>query len=326
MITRIISLFASAALAFSQAPGKRPIKLDDMHRFHTVADPQVSPDGKWVAYTVSSVDTTADKSDTDIWMTSWDGAEHIRVTSSPEAETAPRWSPDGRYLAFTSSRPGKAKGNQIWLLDRRGGEARQFTDFKGRLSGYDWSPDSKRLLVTLADPDPDSPEESANGAGGRGAAAGANPPAPKPIVIDRYKFKQDVQGYLYQPAPKIYLYDIATKKLELLIDSAMEAAAPSWSPDGERVAFLARSGKDADRYNTFNVFVVDAKPGAAPKQLTSYDGIAGSASRGETRVEPGRQAAHLPAEQRRQAGRVQHESPGRDLRGRRRAAHPHRET
>ena len=177
MITRIISLFASAALVFSQAPAKRPIKLDDMHRFHTVADPQVSPDGKWVAYTVSSVDTTADKSDTDIWMTSWDGAEHIRVTSSPEAETAPRWSPDGRYLAFTSSRPGKAKGNQIWLLDRRGGEARQFTDFKGRLSSYDWSPDSKRLLVSLADPDPNSPEESA-----KVRAAAARRPAPTRLL------------------------------------------------------------------------------------------------------------------------------------------------
>ena len=66
----------------------------------------------------------------------------------------------------------------------------------------------------------------------------------------------------------------------------MEAAAPSWSPTAERVAFLGRSGKDADRYNTFNVFVVDAKPGAAPRQLTSYDGIAGSASRAKPEWSP----------------------------------------
>ncbi|HXA51752.1 MAG TPA: hypothetical protein VNV86_15655, partial [Candidatus Acidoferrum sp.] len=143
----ITALFATAAFVYAQAPAKRLIKLDDMHRFHTVADPQISPDGKWVAYTVGTVDVTGDKSDTDIWMTSWDGTQHLRLTSSPDAETAPRWSPDGRYLAFTSSRPGKAKGNQIWLLDRNGGEAQQFTDFKGRLSGYDWSPDSKKLLV-----------------------------------------------------------------------------------------------------------------------------------------------------------------------------------
>src|ERR1700716_2533650 len=102
----------SACLVFSQQPTKRLLKIEDMHRFHNVGDPQISPDGKWVAYTVSTVDTAGDKSDTDIWMTSWDGTQHLRVTSSPEAETAPRWSPDGRYLAFTSSRPGKAKGNQ----------------------------------------------------------------------------------------------------------------------------------------------------------------------------------------------------------------------
>ena len=280
MTLKRAALFLSATLVFAQAPARRPIQLDDMHRFHTVADPQISPDGKWVAYTVGTVDVAADKSDSDIWMVSWDGTQHLRVTSSAEPETAPRWSPDGRYLAFTSSRPGKAKGNQIWLLDRNGGEAQQFTDFKGRLSAYDWSPDSKKLLVTIADADPNSPEEGAAG-GGRGAAGGANPPVPKPIVIDRYKFKQDVQGYLYQPAPRIYLFDIDTKKLDLLIDSSMEAAGASWSPDGQRVAFFARSGKDADRYNTSNLFVVDAKSGAAARQLTSYDGVTASASRGK---------------------------------------------
>jgi dipeptidyl aminopeptidase/acylaminoacyl peptidase len=291
MLTRIAVLSASAALLLAQTPAKRLIQLDDMHRFHTVADPQISPDGKWVAYTVGTIDVAGDKSDTDIWMTSWDGAQHLRLTTSPDAETAPRWSPDGRYIAFTSSRPGKAKGNQIWLLDRNGGEAQQFTDFKGRLSGYDWSPDSKKLLVTIAEPDPNSPDDAAGG--GRGAA-GANAPAPKPIVIDRYKFKQDVQGYLTQTAPRICVYDVATKKLDVLIESSMEAAAPSWSPDGQRIAFLARSGKDADRYNTLNVFVMDARSGATPKQLTSYDGIASSASRGKPEWSPdGKLLAYL---------------------------------
>jgi dipeptidyl aminopeptidase/acylaminoacyl peptidase len=278
-VLRVGTLLLSTTLVFAQPAPRRALKIDDMHRFHDVRDPQISPDGKWVSYTVSSVDTATDKSDTDVWMTSWDGTQHVRVTSSPDGESAPRWSPDGRYLAFLSSRPGKAKGNQIWMLDRTGGEAQQFTDFKGRLSAYDWSPDSKKLLLVMAERDPGEPEEGA-------PVTGPNAKAPKPIVIDRYKFKQDVQGYLTQAAPRLYVYDIASKKLEALTESGLEAAAPAWSPDGNWIAFVARSGKDSDHYNTGNIFVLEARAGAAPKQLTNYDGISASASRGRPEWSP----------------------------------------
>src|SRR5215471_10522722 len=109
---------ALAAAALLSAQSRRPVKVEDMHAFRDVRDIQVSPEGKWVAYTVSSVDTSADKSDTDIWMASWDGTQQLRVTSSPDGENAPRWSPDGKYLSFLSGRPGgKARGSQVWLLD-----------------------------------------------------------------------------------------------------------------------------------------------------------------------------------------------------------------
>src|SRR6478672_11229339 len=96
---RLLLAWLCLPLLFSQTL-KRALKIEDIHAFHDVRDPQVSPDGKWVAYTVSSVDAAADKSDTDVWMASWDGARQLRMTSSPEAENAPRWSPDGRYLSF----------------------------------------------------------------------------------------------------------------------------------------------------------------------------------------------------------------------------------
>ncbi|MGD0774435.1 MAG: S9 family peptidase [Candidatus Solibacter sp.] len=279
-----------ASLLFSQ-PARRALKIDDMHRFHEVRDAQISPDGKWVAYTVNTVDTVADKGDTDVWIASWDGTEHLRMTTSPESETAPRWSPDGRWLAFLSSRPGKAKGNQVWLLDRNGGEAQQFTDVKGRLSSYDWSPDGKKLLLVMADRDPNDPADDERPAAG---AAGANAKAPKPIVIDRYKFKQDIQGYLTQPGARLYLFDVESKKAEALTDAALEAASPSWSPDGKSIAFLGRSGKDAERYNTSNVFVMEARAGATPREITHYDGVHGSASRGRPEWSPdGTKLAYL---------------------------------
>ena len=261
-----------------------------MHAFRDVRDVQISPDGKWVAYTVSTVDTAADKSDTDVWMASWDGKLQLRMTTSTEGESAPRWSPDGRYLSFLSGRPGKAKGSQVWLLDRNGGEAQQFTDVKGRLSTYEWSPDSKTLLLVVTDRDPNEPDDE-RPAGAGAAPAGPNAKAPKPIVIDRYKFKQDVVGYLTQKPPRLYLYDVATKKAEALTSGPLEAASPVWSPDGKSIAFLGKQGKDAERYNTWNVYVIDAHAGSSPRQLTHYDGVHSSASRGRPAWSP--DGAHI---------------------------------
>ena len=277
-----------APLVFAQPAARRLITVDDMHRFHDVRDAQISPDGKWVAYTVSSVDVTADKSDTDVWMASWDGAQQLRLTSSPESENGPRWSPDGRYLAFLSGRPGKTKGTQVWLLDRSGGEAAQLTDVKGRLSSYEWSPDSKRLLLVMADRDPNDTDDD------KPATPPAAPKAPKPIVIDRYKFKQDVVGYLTQRPARIYLFDIATKKADALTAESIEAAAPSWSPDGRSIAFLGKEGKDADRYNTWNVYVTESRAGASPRQITHYDGVHSSAARAQVAWSPdGTKLAYL---------------------------------
>src|SRR5258708_3084521 len=148
----ILLVVLAIATALSAQTAKHPLKLDDLARFRNVSDPQLSPDGEWIAYTVSTIDAKEDKSSTHIWMVGYDGKNDRQITFSTDSEGSPRWSPDGKYLAFTSSRPGKAKGSQVWLLDRSGGEAYQLTELKGRLQGYEWSPDSKRLALVIGDP------------------------------------------------------------------------------------------------------------------------------------------------------------------------------
>src|ERR1041384_2810700 len=262
-----ISLLLVLALANSLAAqtARHPMKLDDLTRFRNVNDPQISPDGQWVAYTVSTTDTKDDKSSSHIWMVNIDGSNDRQITFSNESESSPRFSPDGKYLSFTSSRPGKARGNQVWLLDRNGGEAMQLTEIKGRLQGHEWSPDSKRLALLIGDPDPEADAAPS-------PQPGATPRVPKPIVIDRYRYKQDGAGYLLSGRHTyIYLYDIATKKLERLTKSKWDESSPVWSPDGTRIAFMSNHSDDPDRDPAVQLYVAEAKPGATEKQITPAD-------------------------------------------------------
>jgi dipeptidyl aminopeptidase/acylaminoacyl peptidase len=284
-------LLAAASAAMLCAQTKRPFKLDDLARFQDVRDPQCSPDGNWVAYVMSQTDVKQDRGgNSHIWLIGFDGKNERQITTSDSSEGSPRFSPDGKFIAFTSSRPGgAARGNQVWLLPREGGEAYQLTDTKGRLSGFEWSPDSTRLALVIGDPDPDAPDPdnptpqapAANAAGGRGRG-GAGGAAPKPIVIDRYHYKQDVQGYLTGNRHSyIYIFDIATKKTErLTTQTKWDEGGPSWSPDGKFIAFSSNHVAEPDRDPGGQIYVAEAKPGTTEKMLTALDGHAGGGGRG----------------------------------------------
>ena len=158
-MNRIVGLTLAFALAGAgTAAAQRAVGVDDLEQVRDVSDPRVSPDGAWVAYTVSVPDTAKDQDDTDIWLASWDGKQQVRLTRSPADEHAARWSPDGRFLAFLSDRDDPHEVDQLWLLDRRGGEPERLTTFPGGVSDLAWSPDGRRLALIVTDPDPDARE------------------------------------------------------------------------------------------------------------------------------------------------------------------------
>ncbi len=257
------------AVVFDFAPAqsaKRPITLDDLTRIRSVGDPQRSPDGRWVVYTVGTVDVEKDKRNTDLWMISWDGTQQVPLTFTPDDESAPRWSPDGRSLAFLASRgtdEEKKRGAQVWLLDRAGGEAQKLTDIKGGIGEYAWSPDGKRLVIVVNDQDPAAEPEKLDGWKRK---------TPPPIVIDRYHFKQDREGYLKRLNSHLLLFDVASRKSETLTAGPHSDSSPVWSPDGTSIAFISRRGPDPDRSENTDVFVIEAKAGTEPRRLTTFEG------------------------------------------------------
>ena len=270
--TLFVFLLVALAIGFGQVavaseqPAKRPVKVDDFARLKGVGDPQLSPDGKWVAYTVSTIDLEKDKRDTDIWMVNWEGGEEIRLTSSPDGESRPRWSPDDRTLAFLASRGDedqKKKGSQVWLLDRRGGEAQRLTDIKGGISDYAWSPDGQRLVLVVNDPNSDDEPEQKEGWKRK---------TKPPLLIDRYHFKQDREGYLVNLHEHLWVFDLATRKGEAITSGTHDEATPDWSPDGRSIAFVSNRAPDPDRSGDSNIYVIEARSGAEPRPVTTFPG------------------------------------------------------
>jgi dipeptidyl aminopeptidase/acylaminoacyl peptidase len=263
-----------AALLFpilfpSLLAASRLLQPEDASALKTVGDPQLSPEGSWVAYTVRTLDLKEDRRDTDIYMAPFAGGASLRLTASPKPESQPRFSPDGKFLAFLSGREGD-KG-QVWLLDRRGGEAVKLTDFKADVSELAWSPDGKRLALIVSDVDPDDP--SSPGEDGKPKEGAAK--TPKPIVIHRLQFKRDREGYLRELRGHLYVFDVAAKTAVQVTSGPYDDGEPVWSPDGQSIAFTSNRTADPDANDNRDVFLVaanPAKPGEAPRALTTSPG------------------------------------------------------
>lgn len=240
---------------------ERLITIDDILAMKSIGDPQVSPDGELVAYTVRQRDLEEDKSATQIWVVATSGGDPIPMTSADTSASSPRWSPDNRYLSFKASKGEKAKP-QVWNLNRLGGEATQVTSVKQGVDSYDWSPDGSRMLLVIQDPRPADLTEDED-----------DDEQPLPHVIDRMQFKQDYVGYLDRRRLHIYVYTPGEEDPVQVTFGDYDDADAVWSPDGKSIAFVGDRSENPDLNYGTDIWSVSVDGDGHPLvQVTSHAG------------------------------------------------------
>ena len=232
-------LCLSGAAATAQESRRRAMTFDDVLALKTISDAQVSPDGKWVAFVVKAADMKENAANADVWLVSTaPGGEPVRLTTSKKNDNQPRWSPDGRRLAFLSAREERA---QVFLISPFGGEAERLTESKTGVQAFQWSPDGRQIAYVSQQeltPDEERRQKERDDA----------------IVVDKnFKFS------------RVWVIDVATRKARELVKSDYVASDPQWSPDGKQIAYVTVPTPKADDGRLTDIWTADVATGKTRK-------------------------------------------------------------
>lgn len=251
------------------------LQPQDFAAIAQVSGPRLSPDGRKLVYSVGTTDLAKDRNVTHLWLASWDGRDNRQLTSGKRGESNPAFSPDGSRLAFIANR-GNSDDDpaQVWIIDLRGGEAQQASFGSGDVSDFDWAPDGQHLVMVVDDPDPaDTKTADSDAKKSDGDDDDEDEPVDPPIVITRYQFKQDIDGYLGEQHSHLAMLDLQSGAITPLTSGDHDDLLPAFSPNGRHIAFVSKRGDDPDRSDNWDLYVldlaIDDKGGVRERQLSS---------------------------------------------------------
>jgi dipeptidyl aminopeptidase/acylaminoacyl peptidase len=229
----------------------------DVYKMEAVSRPKISPEGSWILYSQSKIDVAKDRSVSKLYMMSSDGKETITLTEQTMGVGNYQWSPDGKYISYLTKGKDEDKGSQVFLMDRRGGEGVQLTNIKGEINDYVWFNSGKKMIVVVKD---------------FNYADTAKSKIRTPYEMNRYKFKQDNEGYLDNRKTHIYLFDLTTKKLDTLTSGNYNEGDVAISADDSMITYVSNVSENPDKNSNTDLFLLKPTKGATPLQLTTYKG------------------------------------------------------
>ena len=229
----------------------------DVYKMEAVSRPKISPEGSWILYSQSKIDAAKDRSVSKLYMMSSDGKETITLTEQTMGVGNYQWSPDGKYISYLTKGKDEDKGSQVFLMDRRGGEGVQLTNIKGEINDYVWFNSGKKMILVVKD---------------FNYADTAKSKIRTPYEMNRYKFKQDNEGYLDNRKTHIYLFDLTTKKLDTLTSGNYNESSVAISADDAMIVYTSNVSENPDKNSNTDLFLLKPTKGATPLQLTTYKG------------------------------------------------------